>query len=32
LDFDEQPHVTPPPTEQELASLRFLDPDRLFTA
>jgi glutaconate CoA-transferase subunit B len=32
LDFDEKLHVTPPPTDHELETLRLLDPDRLFTA
>jgi glutaconate CoA-transferase subunit B len=32
LDFDEKLHVTSPPTDHELATLRLLDPDRLFTA
>jgi glutaconate CoA-transferase subunit B len=32
LDFDEKTAVSEPPTEHELATLRMLDPDRLFTA
>ena len=32
LDFDDKLHVTPPPTDHELQTLRLLDPDRLFTA
>ena len=32
LDFDEKLHVTSPPTDHELETLRMLDPDRLFTA
>ncbi|GIQ78838.1 CoA-transferase subunit beta [Bradyrhizobium sp. RD5-C2] len=32
LDFDEMLHVTSPPTDHELETLRMLDPDRLFTA
>lgn len=32
LDFDKALHVTPPPTDHELETLRFLDPARLFTA
>jgi glutaconate CoA-transferase subunit B len=32
LDFDEKLHVTSPPTDHELETLRLLDPDRLFTA
>jgi glutaconate CoA-transferase, subunit B len=32
LIFDERTAITEPPTEQELGTLRFLDPDRLFTA
>jgi len=32
LDFDEKVHVTSPPTDHELETLRMLDPDRLFTA
>ncbi|MGY3488370.1 glutaconate CoA-transferase subunit B [Bradyrhizobium sp. USDA 4011] len=32
LDFDENLHVTSPPTDYELETLRMLDPDRLFTA
>ena len=32
LDFDEELQTTSSPTDQELATLRLLDPDRLFTA
>jgi glutaconate CoA-transferase subunit B len=32
LVFDERTAVTEPPTEHETSTLRFLDPDRLFTA
>ena len=32
LEFDDRLHVTPPPTDHELTTLRMLDPDRLFTA
>ena len=32
LDFDENVQVTAPPSDHELATLRLLDPDRLFTA
>jgi len=32
LDFDEKIETSAPPTDQELATLRKLDPERLFTA
>jgi len=32
LDFDEKMHVTSPPTDHELETLRVLDPERLFIA
>jgi len=32
LDFDDKLHVTSPPTDHELQTLRLLDPERLFTA
>ncbi|WJR77892.1 CoA-transferase [Bradyrhizobium sp. NP1] len=32
LDFDEKIEMTAPPTDHELAALRKLDPERLFTA
>jgi len=32
LAFDEKTAITEPPTEHELATLRMLDPERLFTA
>ena len=32
LAFDEKTAITEPPTEQEISTLRYLDPERLFTA